>query len=187
MGGGSILSVMDAAFSRRGWSTLRQAGRQNSHSARRAPSIIHNGVPLTNKPLKRIDLWAQKMAKDKGGSHGSLESVALRVFFQISERWGLDEDQQRVLLGCADPAAFQQWKQGRFTDVAPEILVRVSHVLGIYKALHTIFSDETQANAWLHRKNDAPLFRGETALTVLLDGQGEGLEHVRGYLEAQLA
>lgn len=126
------------------------------------------------------------MAEDKSGSHRGLESVALRVFFQISERWGLDEVQQCVLSGCADPAAFQQWKQGHSTEVAPEILVRVSHVLGIYQALHTIFGDEAQANTWLHRKNYAPLFQGETALAVLLDRHCQGLELVRRYLEGQL-
>lgn len=64
------------------------------------------------------------------------------------------------------------------------MLERVSYVLGIYKDLGILFPEESQANEWLHKKNEA--FDGSTGLDFMLLGQVENLREVRYYLDAQL-
>lgn len=63
---------------------------------------------------------------------------------------------------------------------------RVGHVLGIYRALHTIFHEAERADGWLRRPNSAPLFRGYAAMDLLLDGDINRLRDIRSYLDAQL-
>lgn len=68
-----------------------------------------------------------------------------------------------------------------------EVLLRISHVLGIDKALHVQFPHAQQADTWLRRPNEAPLFSGRPALAILLESGIDGLTRARGYLDATLA
>lgn len=55
--------------------------------------------------------------------------------------------------------------------------------LGIYRALHTLFSSETSADARIKKPNSAQLFGGAPALQVI-KGWVTGLRSVRAYFEA---
>nr|WP_290590611.1 MbcA/ParS/Xre antitoxin family protein [Arenimonas sp. SCN 70-307] len=63
---------------------------------------------------------------------------------------------------------------------------RISCVIGIYGALHTIFQDGKQADSWIKRPNAAALFSGQTALHLMMGGQVTGLRAVRLYLDGQV-
>lgn len=80
---------------------------------------------------------------------------------QIVAAWGLNDHETKQLLGKED-------------------IQKVSYVLGIYKALRTIFPTEQQANAWPKKPNEA--FGGCSAVEVMLSG---GLARVRRYLDSQ--
>ena len=67
---------------------------------------------------------------------------ALRAFFRIAETWGLDVDEQRGLLGWPSRSAFYNWKAGRAVTLPYDTLVRISLVLGIYKALHILYPED---------------------------------------------
>lgn len=114
-----------------------------------------------------------------------LAGPALRAFFGITERWDLGAEQERVLLGSPGRSTFFRWKRDREGQLPHDVLERVSYVLGIYKALHLIFTDAAQADGWLARPNDAPLFGGRPALDRMLGGQVADLFVVRQYLDAQ--
>ncbi len=110
---------------------------------------------------------------------------ALRAFFRISERWGLSTDQERLLLGSPGRSTFFRWKRDLAGQVPHDVLERISYILGIYKALHLIFSNDHQADDWVNRPNLAPLLGGRSALDRMLGGQVADLFVVRQYLDAQ--
>ena len=62
---------------------------------------------------------------------------------------------------------------------------RISYLLGIYKALQMLFPEPAQADAWVKKPNQAPLFGGRSALERMLGGQVADLYVVRQYLDAQ--
>ena len=114
-----------------------------------------------------------------------LAAPALRAFFNITDRWGLGNEQERVLLGSPGRSTFYRWKRDLSGQLPHDVLERISYILGIYKALHLIFGNEQQADAWINRANDAPLFGGRSALDRMLGGQVADLFVVRQYLDAQ--
>jgi hypothetical protein len=117
-------------------------------------------------------------ARDLGGP-------ALRSFFRLAEAWQLRVAEQRKLLGDPPESTFYKWK--REQDGAPgrDVIERISYLLGIFKALQILFPDPAQADAWLRRPNQAPLFGGHSALERMLSGNVADLFVVRQYLDAQ--
>jgi len=67
-----------------------------------------------------------------------------------------------------------------------DVFERISYVLGIYGALHSLFVDAGQADGWIKRSNLAPLFCGCSALERMLAGHVADLYLVRRHLDAQL-
>ena len=105
-----------------------------------------------------------------------LAGPALRTFFRLAQEWSLSEREQSILLGEPDADALALWRRGDFDLISAEVLMRISLLLGIYRGLHTIFSDRSQANAWVGRVQVAGLFKGTSALAHML---GEGVPGVR--------
>jgi len=70
--------------------------------------------------------------------------------------------------------------------VSEDVLIRISYVLGIYKALHTIFPDERNADGWVTAPNNAPLFAGRSAIDLMVEGGVGGLASVLSYLDAHV-
>ncbi|WP_212745355.1 MbcA/ParS/Xre antitoxin family protein [Thermomonas fusca] len=110
----------------------------------------------------------------------------LRTFFRICEKWRVPPEQQVLILGCRDRTTLDAWQRGDYAEVSGDVLVRISYVLGIYKALHTIFPDERNADGWVTASNNAPLFAGRSAIELMVEGGVAGLVSVRSYLDAQL-
>ncbi len=122
----------------------------------------------------------------KSMTEQELAGSGLRTFFRISEKWQMSPDQQGSLLGCEDLRVLDSWRRGDCADLPPDVLTRISYVLGIYKALHTIFPNEIQADGWIMRPNSAPLFAGRPAIDLVAEEGIDGLAAVREYLDAQL-
>jgi len=113
-----------------------------------------------------------------------LSGPAIRTFFRIAEAWTLTVEEQMALLGLESRSTYFSWKRAQDARLDRDQLERVSHVLGIYKALHLLFSSGPQADAWVKKPNTAPLFTGRPALERMRDGI-RGLFAVRQYLDAQ--
>lgn len=114
-----------------------------------------------------------------------LAGPALRAFFNITRLWGLNTEQERTLLGSPGRSTFFRWKRDLDGALPRDALERISYLLGIWKALQVLFADPAQADAWVKRANDAPLFGGRSALERMLGGQVADLFVVRQYLDAQ--
>ena len=114
-----------------------------------------------------------------------LNGPALRAFFNITRLWGLGAEQERLLLGNPGRSTFFRWKRDLDGALSQDTLERISYLLGIWKALQILFPEPAQADAWVKRPNDAPLFAGQSALQRMLGGQVADLYVVRQYLDAQ--
>jgi hypothetical protein len=114
-----------------------------------------------------------------------LTGPALGAFFSVADRWGLSAEEEAKILGLATPSIAKRWRGRRPVIVRLPVLVRISCVLGIFRALNSIFSDRAQADGWLRRPNAAPLFAGECALDRIQSGELGDLLLVRRYLEAE--
>lgn len=114
-----------------------------------------------------------------------LSGPALRTFFRIAELWDLLPEEQMTLLGVTARSTFYKWKKDPNTILPKDTLERISHILGIYKALQILLPDVKAADEWVKRPNIASQFGGRSALDRMLSGQVADLFVVRQYLDAQ--
>ena len=113
-----------------------------------------------------------------------IASAALQVFFNLSEKWGLQAKEERLLLGDPAESTFYAWKAERAASkLSRDTLERISYLMGIYKALNILLPNEQAANEWLKKPNEAPMFSGDTALNRMLAGNVSDLADVRRYLD----
>jgi hypothetical protein len=104
------------------------------------------------------------------------------VFFALADQWQLTTDQQITLLGAPARSTYFKWKkEGGLLSVDTED--RISHLLGIFKALQILFPDPGRADAWLRSSNR--FFADRCALDVMLGGKLADILSVRTYLDAQ--
>lgn len=119
-----------------------------------------------------------------GGRYSEADKAraGLTAFFSIAQEWGLDTGQQRILLGSPSRTTFFEWKKKKMGHLSRDTLDRLSYILGIYQALHILFSDQS-SREWLRNPNRDPLFNGRSPLDYLLTGQMMALTDVRRYLD----
>ena len=115
----------------------------------------------------------------------ALSGPALRSYFRLTAQWGLSSEQERILLGSPSRSTFYRWKRNRLGRLRKDTLERISYMLGIYRALHVLYSRDAQADGWLKRPNTAPLFGGKCALDRMLGGRVGDLYAVRQCLDSQ--
>ena len=114
-----------------------------------------------------------------------MSAPAIRSFFNIAARWELSVDEQRALLGWPATSTFHKYKAGQVGTLSYDMLVRVSLVLGVYKALHILYPDRRLADRWVNLPNSNPLFGGQPALTLMTEGGMDGLLQVRRLLDGR--
>jgi Antitoxin Xre-like helix-turn-helix domain/Antitoxin Xre/MbcA/ParS C-terminal toxin-binding domain len=130
----------------------------------------------------RIADHRPSVTADRKYSSAEKARAGLTAFFSIAGEWGLDNEQQRVLLGGPGRTTFFDWKRNKAGNLSRDMLDRLSYLLGIYKALHILFSDRT-AREWIKNPNADPLFNGRSPLDYMLSGQLVALADVRRYLD----
>ena len=114
-----------------------------------------------------------------------LSHTALTAFFNICDAWGLNAEDERVLLGAPPRSTFFKWKSSRAGSLAADTLERISYVMGIYKALHILLPTSEAADSWVKKPNKASMFAGKTALERMRAGHVIDLADVRRYLDAE--
>lgn len=114
-----------------------------------------------------------------------LQGAALQAFFSLCKEWGLNTEQEQILLGCPPRSTFFKWKKEKQGHLSCDTLDRISYLLGIYKALHILLPNDHVANEWPRKPNHAPLFNGHSALDKMLSGKLVDLADVRRYLDSE--
>ena len=132
--------------------------------------------------MRIADHRASTAAVKRPHSDAEQAQAGLTAFFSIAEEWGLDTEGQRLLLGSPSRSTFFAWKRTKQGQLSRDVLDRLSYILGIYKALHILFSERT-ALEWLRNPNAAPLFSGRSPMDYMLSGQLVALADVRRYLD----
>lgn len=114
-----------------------------------------------------------------------LAQPAMKGFFLIMERWGVDNERARILLGAPAERTFYLWKAGQVARVPMDTLRRIGYVSGIWKALQIVYSNPALADRWISAPNRA--FAGMTPLERMAAGDVTDLAAVRSYIDAARA
>ena len=128
--------------------------------------------------LERAAATANRMPAER-------HALALKGFFGIMQRWGVDNETARRMLGSPPERTFFAWKRGSVRRVPEDTLRRIGYVAGIWKALEILYSDPALADGWIKRPND--FFGGQTPLQRMAAGDVTDLAAVRAYVDAARA
>lgn len=113
-----------------------------------------------------------------------LSPNAIKAFLNITEKWELNEFQARGLLGGIASSTFHAWKtEPRSKKLDQDTLMRISLVIGIYKALHTYFG-EPWADRWVVLANRGSMFAGQSPIDYMLRHGQPGMVQVRSMLDS---
>ncbi|MBB1432182.1 antitoxin Xre/MbcA/ParS toxin-binding domain-containing protein [Pseudoalteromonas sp. SG43-4] len=107
--------------------------------------------------------------------------VALKVFLNIMDAWGVNLYQRQALLGSPKQYEYELWQQGNVESINRDVVVRISFIIGIYKGLGLIFNDRSRADEWVNKPNKE--FNDQSALEFMLGGDIERLKQVREFVD----
>jgi hypothetical protein len=114
-----------------------------------------------------------------------LSPAARKAFFKIANAWKIRDEEAKQLLGGMSNGAFYQLKGGELkTSLDQDRLLRVSLMVGIFKALNTLYSQKL-ADAWISLPNSNPMFAGDTPLAYIVKGGQPAMMRVRQLLDAR--
>ena len=90
----------------------------------------------------------------------------LRSFRAIADRFDLSEAERIAILGDPGRSTYHQWikkaREHQPLTLPLDTLLRISAILGIYKALAILFEDESQALVWLKGPHRGPAPDGKS-------------------------
>jgi Protein of unknown function (DUF2384) len=115
-----------------------------------------------------------------------LSASALKGFFNIMAHWQVRDEDARQLLGGVTNGPYYQMKKdpaGRVLDA--DELLRISYLLGIFKALNTLHN-RTLADQWVSLPNSNRIFHGLTPLDYMKKGGAPAMQTVRQLLDARV-
>jgi hypothetical protein len=113
-----------------------------------------------------------------------LSPAAIQGFLEIMSRWGLTNDDACTLIGGISNGTFYSLKRGDAKTLDVDQLTRISFLIGIYKALHILYSQKL-ADAWMELPNTNPMFGGDTPLNYAKKGGIPAFGRVRQLLDAR--
>ena len=110
----------------------------------------------------------------------------MKAFFNIMARWQVRDQDARVLLGGVTNGPYYQMKRDPDRLLDADRLTRVSLLIGIFKALHVLYSGKL-ADRWVQLPNTNRIFAGATPLEYMMRGGLPAIQTVRRLLDARRA
>ena len=110
--------------------------------------------------------------------------AAIRTFFNIMDRWQVRDEDARQLLGGVSNGPFYEMKKNADRVLETDRLMRVSYLIGIFKALNILYS-ETLADRWIQLANSNRIFGGQAPLAYMMKGGLPAMQIVRRLLDAR--
>ncbi|OCW56873.1 antitoxin Xre-like helix-turn-helix domain-containing protein [Hoeflea olei] len=111
------------------------------------------------------------------------QAVALKAFARIADAWKLTLREAAALADMSEST----WKRARKPDFAGDLtrdqMLRLSGLIGIYKALELYF-DEPISRQWVRLANRGPEFDGARPVDAMVEGGLPKILRVRSYLDA---
>ncbi|HEY4548524.1 MAG TPA: MbcA/ParS/Xre antitoxin family protein [Pedomonas sp.] len=117
------------------------------------------------------------------GHSPETKAVALKAFGNVVAAWGLPLSEAAALADMSDSTWKRAKKPGYTGDLTHDQMLRLSAVIGIYKALKLYFSDPL-ADQWIRMPNSGPLFSGARPIDTMIEGGLPQFLTVRSYLDA---
>ena len=111
-----------------------------------------------------------------------LTPAAITSMIRLAEQWSLSTERMCSLLGGISPSTWYAWKNSPPAELSVDQLTRVSYLLGIYTALHSLFRGAL-ADEWISRPNTNGLFNGVAPVEVMISGGIVALAQVRAHLD----
>ena len=139
------------------------------------PRLVYPASRYDPSPL--VDLTVR-------GERERLSPSALKAFFKIMGRWQVRDEDARALLGGVSNGPYYQMKKNPNRVLDADTLLRVSYLVGIFKALHILHSDAL-ADEWVRLPNTNRLFAGQSPLAYMLAGGMPAMQTVRRLLDAR--
>jgi uncharacterized protein (DUF2384 family) len=127
--------------------------------------IDHEARPFSPEPL------AEKEA-----------AALFRAAVNLFRLWDVNDEQASIVLDLPR-RTYARWKAGDVGRISRDGQARLSNLMGIHKALRTIFREPARGYAWIKAPNE--IFEDRSALEVMLDGELTDLMRVRRYLDAE--
>jgi hypothetical protein len=134
----------------------------------------------------RIRSWNSSADRQDPAVRKKLSGPAIRSFFKIGEAWKLTVEEEKALLGWPATSTLYKYKQNDFGTLSYDVLIRISLVLGIYKALHILYPEKELADRWIKLPNSNSLFGGRPAIDFLRRAGIDGLYQVRRLLDSRV-
>lgn len=122
------------------------------------------------------------VALQRRGTDG-VKAVALKAFGRAMAEWQIPLPEAAALADMSESTWKRARKPGFAGDLTHDQMLRLSAVIGIYKALQLYF-DAPIATRWMTLPNAGPLFGGARPVDTMIE---EGLPQflqVRAYLDA---
>lgn len=113
-----------------------------------------------------------------------LSQPAVRAFFKLLDRWNIRDDDARTLLGGISNGPYYEMKKDPDRLLDSDRLLRISYLIGIFKALNILYSKKLAA-AWILLPNSNRMFGGRTPLEYMLKGGLPAMQTVRRLLDAR--
>src|SRR5690242_3406461 len=99
-----------------------------------------------------------------------LSRSGLTAFLRLASRWNLrDEDSRQLLGGVTNGPYYEMKKHPDRRVLDPDTLLRISYLLGIFKALNVLHS-KPLADEWVRLPNSNRIFSGGTPLDYMIRG-----------------
>jgi hypothetical protein len=113
-----------------------------------------------------------------------LSPSALKVFFNIVNKWQIKDKDAHKLLGGPNIRSFYELKKNPNKTLDVDRLTRISYLIRIYKALHILYGD-TLADAWVNMPNQNRLFNGDSPLALMKSRRVLAMKNVQALLDAR--
>ena len=117
---------------------------------------------------------------------GKEEHFVLKTaFFNICKLWELSEKEQSIVLNMPE-SELNKFIHCKDVTLCEDTLNRILYVIDIFKALNTLLPNPERADSWIKTPNSAPLFKGVSALNILIEDSKLNLILIRDYLYSYL-
>jgi hypothetical protein len=140
-------------------------------------------MAIVDNTLPSAPLFTPAGAIAAAAEREEMAEAGLAAFRRLTGLWALSNEEAAALLDVTERTWSRMKKPGWTGRVSQDQLLRLSALVGLYKALHLYFSD-TLADRWPGRPNTGPLFKGASPVAFMLSGGLPAIMQTRDYVDA---
>ena len=112
-----------------------------------------------------------------------MQAVGLKAFGRIAEAWSLTVREAAALADMSDANWKQARKPGFSGELSRDQMLRLSALVGLYKALEIYFNPPLSGQ-WVKLANSGPEFDGQRPVDAMIHGGLPKIMSVRTYVDA---